>query len=156
VALAGIAASTRYYMAGPAVTSTESAPVAATKYVAVLPFQLAGDTSALGPIAAGIEEALSTKLFELPAVNVASAAAVERAATKSSPAEIAKELGVTLLVSGTVQGNGDQLRVTVALGDTAAGSAYGHRTFRPDNRSADHRGPGLQPPDHRHESHADQ
>ena len=117
-------------MAGPAVTSTASAPVAATKYIAVLPFQLAGDTSALGPIAAGIEEALSTKLFELPAVNVASAAAVERAAAKASPAEIARELGVTLLLSGTVQGNGDQLRVTVALDDTAAGRRIWAQDFR--------------------------
>ena len=106
------------------VTPPTGVPVAAavqTKYVAVLPFQLVGDQSTLAPLAAGVEEALSAKLFELPAVNVASSAAVERASGKGSPAEIARELGVSFLVSGTVQGNGDNLRVTVALDDAPAG-----------------------------------
>jgi serine/threonine-protein kinase len=101
--------------------SSATAPTAETRYVAVLPFQLVGDTAALAPIAAGVEEALSAKLFELPAVNIASAAAVERAMAKESPAAIARELGVTLLVSGTVQGSGDNVRVTVALDDAPAG-----------------------------------
>ena len=131
VALAIAIPVTWYYVSGRAGTAGESAPVPATKYIAVLPFKLVGDTSALGPIATGIEEALSTRLFELPALNVASSAAAERAAVKSSPAEIAKELGVTLLVSGTVQGNGENLRVTVALDDAAAGRRVcGRRTFR--------------------------
>ena len=54
-------------------------------------------------------------------MNVASSAAVERASGKGFPAEIARELGVSFLVSGTVQGNGDNLRVTVALDDAPAG-----------------------------------
>jgi eukaryotic-like serine/threonine-protein kinase len=128
-ALAIVVPVTWQYGFDPAGT-TQSPQAPATKYVAVLPFQLVGDTSALGPIAAGIEEALSTRLFELPALNVASSAAVERAAVKSSPAAIAKELGVTLLVSGTVQGNGENLRVTVALDDAAAGRRIWAQDFQ--------------------------
>ncbi len=97
------------------------APAPAQRRIAVLPFRVIGEQSALAHVAAGIEEALSTQLFQLPALNVASAAAVERAATKDSLGAIARELGATLLISGTVQGAVDAVRVTVTLDDTDAG-----------------------------------
>jgi tetratricopeptide (TPR) repeat protein len=84
VVLVGVAAAvplTRRYVLAPAVDQpVVSVPAPARKYVAVLRFRVIGDQAALAHIAAGIEEALSTKLFQLPVLNVASAAAVERAA----------------------------------------------------------------------------
>jgi tetratricopeptide (TPR) repeat protein/TolB-like protein len=90
------------------------------KHVGVMPLRVLGDSVALGPIAAGIEEALTTKLFQLRAVTVAPAAAVERAATKASLAEISRQLGATLVVTGSVQGSGDTLRITMALDDATS------------------------------------
>ncbi len=80
-----------------------------------------GDQAGLAHIAAGIEEALSSKLFQSPGLNVASAAAVDRAAGKESLDAVARELGANLLISGTVQGTADSMRVTVTLDDAKAG-----------------------------------
>ncbi len=125
VVLAGLAVAvplTRRYV--PALSGNRTAapaPAPAQKRIAVLPFRVIGEQAALAHIAAGIEEALSAQLFQLPALNVASAAAVERAASKESLGAIARELGATLLISGTVQGAADAVRVTVTLDDTDAG-----------------------------------
>ncbi len=102
-------------------TPTAAALVPIQKRIAVLPFKIIGDQAALTPYAAGIGEALSTKLFQLPGITVASAAAVERASAKESLAAIARDLGTPLLVSGTVQSVGDGLRITVNLEDAEAG-----------------------------------
>jgi tetratricopeptide (TPR) repeat protein len=105
------------YVAAP-VETTATAPVPATRHLAVLPFTVVGDES-LRHIAAGVEEALSTKLFQIASVNVASAAAVERAAAKDSMAAIARDLGVEYLISGTVQGTAAGFRVSVGVHDAS-------------------------------------
>ena len=110
-------------------TGPAAAPVVAQKHVAVLPFRVVGDQEALAPIAAGVEETLTARLFQVPAVTLAPAAAVERAAAKDSLAAISRELGANLLVSGTVQGNQTALRVTVTIDDTAAGTRIWARDF---------------------------
>jgi serine/threonine-protein kinase len=131
--IVGVAAAvplTRRYVLPAAMdqpVASAAAPV--QRYVAVLPFRVIGEEAGLAHIAAGVEEALSTKLFQLPTLNVASAAAVERAAGKESLAAIARELGANLLISGTVQGTADGMRVTVALDDTNAGSRVWAQDF---------------------------
>jgi serine/threonine-protein kinase len=118
--------STRERLLGkPAVQTAAALP---QKHVGIMPLRVAGDAATLGPIAAGIEEAISTRLFQLRAVTIAPAAAVERAAAKTSLAERARALGATLVVTGSVAGN-DTLRVTMALDDAETGQRVWAQEF---------------------------
>jgi serine/threonine protein kinase/tetratricopeptide (TPR) repeat protein len=85
------------------------------KFVAVLPFRVLGDQSSLGYVADGLVEALSAKLFQLKEVRLASSTAAAKIDPKTPLSQVAKNLGVNLIVHGTVQGSGDNLRVTVNL-----------------------------------------
>jgi tetratricopeptide (TPR) repeat protein/predicted Ser/Thr protein kinase len=89
------------------------------KFVAVLPFRVLGDATALGYVSDGLGEALSAKLFQLKDVRLASSAAAAKTDPKTPLSQVAKELGVNLVVHGTVQGSGDNLRVTVNLDNVA-------------------------------------
>ena len=89
------------------------------KFVAVLPFRALGDQGALGYVAEGISEAISTKLFQLKDVRLASSAAAAKTDPKAPMLQVAKELGVNLIVHGTVQGTGNNLRITVNLENVA-------------------------------------
>ena len=89
------------------------------KFVAVMPFRVIGDQSALGWVADGLGEAVSTKLFELKDVRLASSAEAAKMDPKMPLNQVAKELGVNLIVQGTVQGSGDNLRITVNLENLA-------------------------------------
>jgi tetratricopeptide (TPR) repeat protein/TolB-like protein/tRNA A-37 threonylcarbamoyl transferase component Bud32 len=89
------------------------------KFVAVLPFRVLGDQASLGYVADGLVEAISAKLFQLKEVRLASSAAAAKIDPKTPFPQVAKELGVNLIVHGTVQGSGDNLRVTVNLEDVA-------------------------------------
>jgi TolB-like protein len=116
---------TRHWVFGLPAVST-SAPgtngltsVAQTKFVAVLPFRVLGDQSSLGYVAEGLVEAMSAKLFQLKDLRLASSTAVAKADAKAPLSQVAKELGVNLIVHGTVQGSGDNLRVTINLDNVA-------------------------------------
>ena len=116
----------------PPSPASESVPGAAAaavdrKRVAVLPFTAAG--SALAPVATGLGEALSAKLFQLTGVGLASG--VEEAASleSGSPERIGRELGVNFIISGTVQSSGNRLQIDVALDDVAAGSRVWTRQY---------------------------
>ena len=89
------------------------------KFVAVLPFRVLGDQSSLGYVADGLVEAMSVKLFQLKDIRLASSAAAAKTDPKTPLPQVAKELGVNLIVHGTVQGSGDNLRVTVNLENVA-------------------------------------
>jgi len=89
------------------------------KFVAVLPFRVLGDQSSLGYVADGLVEAMSAKLFQLKEVHLASSTAAAKIDPKTPLPQVAKELGVNLIVYGTVQGSGDNLRVTVKLENVA-------------------------------------
>jgi serine/threonine protein kinase/tetratricopeptide (TPR) repeat protein/TolB-like protein len=108
-----------------AVSTTTAAPVnglpsiAKGKYVAVLPFRVIGDQSALGYVADGVVEAISAKLFQIKDVRLTAPAAAAKTDPKMALPQVAKELGVNLLVHGTVQGTGDKLRITVTLDNMA-------------------------------------
>jgi serine/threonine-protein kinase len=96
------------------------------KYVAVLPFRVLGDQESLGYVAEGLGESLPARLFQLKDVHVASPAAAEKAASKDSLEKIARELGVNLVVHGTVQGTKLQdkvqkIAVIVNLDDASSG-----------------------------------
>jgi eukaryotic-like serine/threonine-protein kinase len=103
-------------------------PAPATR-IAVLPFNVAGDQTVLGPTAAGLDESLSSKLFALKNVAVTSASAGERAARKRSLPEIGREVGAAFVVTGTVQGSANQLRVIANLDDVAANKRIWSKEF---------------------------
>jgi tetratricopeptide (TPR) repeat protein/TolB-like protein len=100
-----------------AATRVQAGPVR----VAVMPLEAAGDVDALAHIAAGVRESLAAKLFQVDGVVVSAAAAVDRAARKNSLEEIARDLGAAVLLTGSVQGAGDRIRVTVRLDAPAEG-----------------------------------
>ena len=89
------------------------------KFIAVLPFRVLGDQSSLGYVADGLVEAISAKLFQMRDVRLASSTAAAKIDPKTPLSEIGKDLGVSLIVHGTVQGSGDNLRVTVNLENVA-------------------------------------
>ena len=89
------------------------------KFVAVLPFRTLGDQGSLGYIAEGIGEAISTKLFQLKDVRLASPTAAAKTDPKAPMVQIAKDLGVNLIIHGTVQGTANNLRITVNLENVA-------------------------------------
>ena len=93
--------------------------IAQGKFVAVLPFRVLGDQSSLGYVAEGLVEAMSAKLFQLKDVRLTSSTAAAKVNPKTPLPQVAKELGVNLIVHGTVQGSGDSLRVTVNLENVA-------------------------------------
>ena len=89
------------------------------KFVAVLPMRVLGNQSSLNYVADGVEEALSAKLFQLHDMHTASPSEVQKVPPGSSLNDTARQLGVNLIVSGTIQGSGDKLRIVAALDDVA-------------------------------------
>lgn len=91
-------------------------PLSAGRFIAVLPFRVLGNKEALAYVADGLEEALSSKLFQLNDVRIASPPEASKADDQKTPLlQIAKELGANLIVHGMVQSSGDQLRIIVNL-----------------------------------------
>ena len=118
VALLGFAAANGYIFNRGTTDTGLAAGAAATEplRVAVLPFGVASDLPALASAAAGIEESLASKLFQLKNVNVASASVVQAAARDATdPTAIAREVGASHVISGLIQGTPAQLRATVNL-----------------------------------------
>jgi tetratricopeptide (TPR) repeat protein/TolB-like protein/predicted Ser/Thr protein kinase len=104
--------------AGTAVSGTAIPPLNQGRYVAVLPFRvLGGDKNTIGYAADGIVDALSAKIFQLNGVHISSVSDVEKVKNLDSPQKAARELGVNLIVHGTLQGSGDQMRIVVSLYD---------------------------------------
>jgi tetratricopeptide (TPR) repeat protein len=104
---------------GSAAGKNDASPVAQEKFVAVMPFRVLGDQSSLGYVADGLVEATSAKLFQLKDLRLASSTAAAKTDPSTPLKEVAKQLGVNLIVHGTVQGAGDNLRVTVSLDNVA-------------------------------------
>ena len=99
----------------PSITSNGLPALSQGKFVAVMPFRVLGDAASIGYIADGLGESLSAKLFQLKEVHVTSADANRKVDPNMPLRQIAKKLGVNMVVQGTVQGNADQLRITVKL-----------------------------------------
>src|SRR5260221_8269938 len=91
-------------------------PLTTGKYVAILPFRVLGGDDSLNYVADGLGEALTAKLFQLSDVRIASTNAAQKTNDqKTALPQIAKDLGVNMIVHGVVQGSGKQLRIVVKL-----------------------------------------
>jgi len=91
----------------------------AHQYLAILPFRVTGSEPALNYEAEGVADAITAKLFQLKDVHLASPAAVEKLSSKDSLDKIARELGVKLILTGTVQGASDKINVVLSLYDAS-------------------------------------
>ena len=122
----------RHWILGPrGQTAGTAAPAGVQHYLAVLPFRVIGDAAQTQYLADGIVDSLSAKLTGLRNMYVASNNAVTAAMPKTDPAKIARTLGVTLLVRGTVQTSADKIAVDVSLDDVGNGSrSLFHREFQ--------------------------
>jgi serine/threonine protein kinase/tetratricopeptide (TPR) repeat protein len=112
-------------------TSSDSGvpPLSSGRFVAVLPLQILGDSSQLGYVAKGIEEALSAKLFQLKDVRVTSDDAADQVDQKQPLPKIARALGANLLVQGVLQASADKIRITLHLEDVADNKRLWSREF---------------------------
>ena len=112
-------------------TSSDSGipPLSSGRFVAVLPLQVLGDSSQLGYVAKGIEEALSAKLFQLKDVRVTSNDAADQVDQKQPLPKIARALGANLIVQGVLQASGDKIRITMHLEDVADNKRLWSREF---------------------------
>ncbi len=104
-------------------------PIASGRFVAVLPLQILGDESQLGYLAQGFQEALSTKLFQLKDIRVTPTDAVAKVNQSEPIQKIAGELGVNLVVQGTLQGSGDKIRIILKLEDAVDGKQIWSQQF---------------------------
>jgi eukaryotic-like serine/threonine-protein kinase len=104
-------------------------PLSRGKYVAVLPFRVIGDASSIGYVADGLAETLSAKLFQFKEVHVVSPGDSGQVDTKVPLPQIAKELGANMILSGTVQGSADQLRITVKFDSVAENKVVWNQEF---------------------------
>jgi len=112
-------------------TSSDSGipPLSSGRFVAILPLQVLGDSSQLGYVAKGIEEALSAKLFQLKDVRVTSNDAADQVDQKQPLPKIARALGANLIVQGVLQAAADKIRITMHLEDVADGKRLWSREF---------------------------
>jgi tetratricopeptide (TPR) repeat protein/TolB-like protein/tRNA A-37 threonylcarbamoyl transferase component Bud32 len=94
-------------------------PLSQGKYVAVLPFRMLGDPSALGYVGEGIQESLSAKLFQLAGIHIADAEAVQKAEPGQAVEKVASQLGANLVVDGTIQQAGGRIAIVARLQDAA-------------------------------------
>lgn len=104
-------------------------PLSEGKFVAVLPFKVLGDDQSLGYVAEGLNEALSSKLFQLKDLRLASDAAVSKVSKKDSLEKIARNLGANLIVDGLIQGSSDRMSIIVNLHDVAGGKKVWTQQF---------------------------
>jgi len=114
---------------GSAVTESGLPPLSKGKFIAVLPFRVMGDPGSLDYVADGLDEALSAKLFQFKDVRMASTTSAARVDQKAPLQQIAKDLGVNLIVHGLIQSSGKELRITVILDDLAGGKLYWTQEF---------------------------
>jgi serine/threonine protein kinase/tetratricopeptide (TPR) repeat protein/TolB-like protein len=91
------------------------------KFIAVLPFRVLGDRSSLGYVGDGIAEALAAKLFGMSGVHVVANPSIKATDLTQSLESIARNFGVNLLVSGTIQGSAENMRVIGNLDDVSSG-----------------------------------
>src|SRR5215467_8319266 len=88
----------------------------ADKSIAVLPFENLSDEKSNGYFAEGIQDEILTRLAKIGALRVISRTSTQQYASKpGNLAEIARQLGVTNIVEGSVQKAGDAVRVNVQL-----------------------------------------
>src|SRR5215813_14945983 len=96
--------------------STATMPAIREKSIAVLPFENLSEDKANAYFADGIQEEILTRLAKISDLKVISRTSTQRYQSKPpNLAEIAKQLGVTNILEGSVQKAADQVRVNVQL-----------------------------------------
>lgn len=97
--------------------SRDSAPPApALPALAVMPFKISADEAANGYLASGLQDEILTRLSKIDTLKVISRTSTAfYAAQPANLRQIAKELGVTHVVEGSVQRRGDAARIAVQL-----------------------------------------
>lgn len=93
----------------------EGGPAAMPPAIAVLPFRVLGPDAVEDYLAVGMADALITRLARGGAVLVRPTRAVLRFADAADPAQVARELQVEAVIDGTLQRQGDRLRLTLHL-----------------------------------------
>jgi serine/threonine-protein kinase len=116
--LGGAVGAVRHYR--PSATRVAAAPGESMR-IAVLPFTARGGDSELAAIGGGVAEALSAKLFGLPGVTIASGAPVQQARADAALADVARTLGASIVVGGTVGSDAGGLRLSVTADDARTG-----------------------------------
>jgi TolB-like protein/Flp pilus assembly protein TadD len=97
----------------PQTTTTDAAT---TKSIAVLPFENLSEDKANSYFVDGMQDEVITRLAKIAELRVISRTSTQRYKTRATNlAEIARELGVSHLVEGTVQRIGDRVRINVQL-----------------------------------------
>jgi TolB-like protein/DNA-binding winged helix-turn-helix (wHTH) protein/Flp pilus assembly protein TadD len=92
------------------------------KSVAVLPFKLIGSSSNDTPMGLGMTDSLITKLSTLKQIKVLPTSAVFNYTDGNvNPIEIGRRLRVDAIMMGTVQKDGERIRVTVQMCDVTSG-----------------------------------
>jgi TolB-like protein/class 3 adenylate cyclase/Tfp pilus assembly protein PilF len=133
MAMAAALATLAVIVAGIALFSrnrARSAPAAPEKSIAVLPFENRSEEKANAYFADGIQDEILTRLSKIADLKVISRTSTQH--YKSTPddlPEIAKQLGVAHILEGSVQKNGDAVRVNVQLIKAANDSHLWADTF---------------------------
>jgi serine/threonine-protein kinase len=104
-------------------------PTSSGPIIAVLPLQVLGDASQLGYLAEGIQEAVTAKLYQLKEVRVATGETGAKLDQTQPLEKLARRLGANLLVQGTLQAQGDKVRVVLSLQDVPAGKRRWSQEF---------------------------
>ena len=146
-----------YGVVVPRLGGTAPAPSVPTgpKVVAVLPLAGASGDPKTETLDTGVAETIIATLDRVPGLTVVSrAATVKYRDRKMDPDSIARELGATMLVDGSLERAGDRLRITLRLpsarcqGDGWKGDLrrYLHRGFRAPARGGGRSGARAAPP----------
>ena len=104
------------------------------RFIAVVPFRILGDPQSLGYVGEGLQEALSSKLFQLKDVRMASDSAVAKVKPEDPLDKTARTLGVNLIVQGLLQGTPDNMRIIVNLEDVAEGKRIWSQEFSANSK----------------------
>ena len=105
------------------------------KYIAVLPFRPIGSDPNLKYRAEGIADAVSARLASLSSLHPISANALERVSLSQPEEAISKQVGANLLVQGTVQEQGDRIKVIETIYNTEKHKAIWSKFY--DREKAD-------------------
>src|SRR4029453_17523149 len=115
--VAGVVFVARHHEKTPASSSTDAAPI---RPIAVMPFQSLSGKPEDEYFSAGMTDALTSELSHIAALKVlGNHSAARFKDSSSSPAQIAKDLGVEGLVSGSVLRDADRVRISARLSEAA-------------------------------------
>jgi DNA-binding winged helix-turn-helix (wHTH) protein/TolB-like protein/tetratricopeptide (TPR) repeat protein len=137
VALAGIAIATAYFASSgrpKGFTTVNELPE--PRSIAVLPFQTLNVNAGDEFLGLGMTDALISRLSNIRQANVRPTSAVQKySGRQQEAATVGKELRVDSVLEGTVQKDGDRIRVSVQLIDVKEGKTFWAHAF--DEKSTD-------------------